>query len=242
MKTLFLLTLALVTILSMTSVGSASAVSSPASSVTNVSLTPIPHAYDMSDPNVKAYPIYATARTAAEFQAGMAAAGKSNWRSAAETIAIQRNDDPDYLIDGKTFYDWRMKPIQTWVDKYLKDNNISAVDKTDYEKTAIIRKIAEDETRYEEFIGLWRAGFRFARDAAGNIDPSTNCVPRAEAVKFLMIAMDFKLFDTVGSDIHAFNAYWDDEAGAVRFIDTYLGANLWNLYVDELDSIGHILD
>ena len=208
------------------------------------------HTFDMTDPNVKMYPIYATAKSAKEFQTGMAAIGKLNWNSAAETVAIQKNEDPDYMIDGKTFYDWRMKPIQEWVDKYLTDNDLSIKGKTDYEKTAIIQQIildgwhAEQKDgysangnggRFEEFIGLWRPGFRFS---------SGDCVPCAEAIRFLMIAMDFRLFDVVScivSEAHATNAYWDDSAKAVRFVDANSFSS-WNCFVDELDEWYFYLD
>jgi hypothetical protein len=193
--------------------------------------------YDMNDPNVKAYPIYATAKTAAEFKAGSTVFG--NWRSSTETIAIQKNDDPDYMMPGPdgtliTFYDWRMKPIQEWVDAYVSANGLSYKNKTDYDKTAIIKHIVENG-RFEEFIGLWRPNFKFT---------SGDCVPRSEAVNFLMIAMEFELFDSVHctvNEAHSTNAYWDGEINAVRFIDADLGFGVWNLFIDELDEESFIL-
>lgn len=193
--------------------------------------------YDMSDPNVKAYPIYATAKTATEFKAGMAEIGMGTWNSSTEIIAIQKNDDPDYMVDGMTFYDWRMKPIQEWVDNYLAINGFSYKGKTDYEKTSIIRKMIEDGL-LEEFIGLWRPSFKFTEG---------DCVPRAEAMDFLMIAMDFSLLNSNGVGCnahgvaHATNAYWDSEVDAIRFIDADFGFDVWNLFIDELDEKGFTL-
>jgi hypothetical protein len=183
-------------------------------------------AYDMNDPNVKAFLIYATAKSAAELKAAL------GWQSAAEIIANQK--DPDNTIDGVLFYDLRMKPIQEWVDTYVAANGLSYKGKTDYQKTAIIKHIVESG-RFEEFIGLWEPGFKFT---------SGDCAPRANAVRFLMIAMDFKLFGTVSCTVnvaHATNAYWDSEANAVRFVDSDLGFGVWNLYVDELDEMGFTL-
>ena len=185
--------------------------------------------FDMNDLNVQKHPIYATAKTIAELRVGA-----PRWRSAAETIATQKNDDPDYTIDGQTFYDWRMKPIQEWVDSYIASNSLSYKNKTDYEKTAIIRHVIENG-RFEEFIGLWRPGFVFT---------SGDCVPRAEAVDFLMIAMDFQLFAGIHCTwgvAHATNAYWDSTVGAVRFVDAE-SASSWNCFVDELDEWNFILD
>ncbi|GHU52516.1 hypothetical protein FACS1894132_02340 [Clostridia bacterium] len=195
-------------------------------------------AYDMNDPNVKKYPIYATAKNAAEFKAGMAAIGKT-WKSAAEIIANQK--DPDNTIDGVLFYDLRMKPIQEWVDAYVAANGLSYKGKTDYQKTAIIKHVVENG-RFEEFIGLWRPGFNFADF---NASAGGSCVPRSEAVQFLMVAMGFKLLNSVGcmaGEEHVTNAYWDSEANAVRFVDSDLGFGVWNLYVDELDEMGFVLD
>ncbi|GHV40594.1 hypothetical protein FACS189490_06000 [Clostridia bacterium] len=192
--------------------------------------------YDMNDINVCKYPIYATAKSASAFKAGMATLDIVGWRSASETIKIQSNDDPDYMIDGKTFYDWRMRAIKTWVDKYLAANSLTYKDKTDYEKTAIIKKIDEDGT-LEEFINLWRPSFKFT---------TGDCGPRAEALNFLMIALDFELFDSVGCTVqlaHATNAYWDSTVGAIRFIDAPgNGWGVWNLFIDEIDERGMILD
>jgi hypothetical protein len=193
--------------------------------------------YDMSDPNVKRYPIYATAKSAAAFKAGMATLNIVTWQSAAETIKVQSNDHPDYMIDGMTFYDWRMKSIQAWVDNYLSANSLIYKGKTDYEKTSIIRKIDEDG-RLEEFIGLWKPGFRFT---------TGDCVPRSDALNFLMIALDFELFDNVSCTAngiaHATNAYWDSTVGAIRFIDAPSnGFGVWNLLIDEIDERGFILD
>jgi hypothetical protein len=191
----------------------------------------------MSDPNVQKYPIYATAKSAAEFKAGMAKLlDVDSWKSAKEIIAEQKNTDPDYMIDGMTFYDWRMKPIVEWLESYLVANNLSYEGKTDYQKTDIIKHVVENG-RYEEFIGLWRPGFRFT---------DGDCVPRSEALRFMMTAMDFALFKTVGcmaTEAHATNAYWDSGVGAVRFVDSPdNGFYVWNLYVDELDERGFILD
>jgi hypothetical protein len=161
-------------------------------------------------------------------------AGETRWQSAAENIASQKN--PDNTIDGQTFYEWRMAPIQAWVDKYLADNGLSTKNKTDFQKVEIIKKIIDDGW-LEEFIGLWRPGFK--HDAQ-------DCAARAEAIKFLMIAMDFECFDIVsglwGSTPHGWNAYWDSGVNAVRFLDANPNANVWNLYVDELDEQTHTLD
>jgi len=200
--------------------------------------TPAPppsgHQFDMNDPNVQKQPIYATAKSAADIVAAKPTGVSGEWRSAAETIAIQKNTDPDYMIDGQTFYDWRMKPIQEWVDSYVASNRLSYKNKTDYEKTAIIRHVIENG-RFEEFIGLWRPGFVFT---------DGDCVPCAEAIEFLMIAMKFELFASVHCTVnvaHATNAYWDSMAGAVRFVDAgWVG--VWNLFVDELNEKRFILD
>lgn len=192
------------------------------------------HQYDMSDPNVKKHPIYVTAKTAEELVKANPNGTSGGWRFTAERLAAMKNDDPDYMIDGKTFYDWRMKPIQKWVDAYIAANGLSYKNKTDYEKTAIIKHIVENG-RLEEFIGLWRSGFQFT---------SGDCVPVAEAVDFLMLSMSFELFVGIHctwGEAHATNAYWDSIAGGVRFVDA---GNLssWNCFVDELDEWNFILD
>lgn len=196
--------------------------------------TPAPTCqYDMNDPNVKKYPIYATAKSAEEFKAG-----SIGWQSAAEIIAHQKS--PDNMIDGQTFYDWRMKPIQEWLDAYVSANGLSYKNKTDYEKTAIIRYLIEDGGnhnggRLEEMIGLWRPDFQFS---------SGDCAPRAEALQFLMIAMDFQLIKTVSctwGEAHATNAYWDSTVSAIRFVDADSFSS-WNCFIDELDEWNFILD
>ena len=195
--------------------------------------TPAPsgHQFDMNDPNVRKHPIYAMAKTIVELRVGA-----PRWRSAAETIAIQKNTDPDYMIDGKTFYDWRMKPIQEWVDNYVTANGLSYKNKTDHQKTAIIKHVI-DNGRFEEFIGLWRPGFRHS---------DTDCVPRAEGIQFMMVALNFEFFDITsglsGKSPHAWNGYWDSSVGVVRFLDANPSAGVWNLYIDELDEQGHTLD
>jgi hypothetical protein len=110
---------------------------------------------------------------------------------------------------------------------------------TDYEKTAVIRRIIE-ENRLEGFIGLWRQDFRFGMNPGRG-----DCVPRSEAVRFLMTAMDFECFRTIGCTVniaHATNVYWDSSVSAVRFIDAELGFDVWNLFVDEIAERGFILD
>ena len=192
--------------------------------------TPTPAApgrtYNMDDPNVQKHPIYATAGSAVELQAG-----SPGWRSAAEIIAEQKRDHEDYLIDGMTFYEWRMAPIQAWVDSYVSANGLSYKGKTDFEKTAIIRHIVESG-RLEELIGLWRPNFQFTTD---------DCVPLAEAVEFMMIAMDFGMFKSVPCTVnlpHATNGYWDSTVGAIRFIDANLSFDVWNIFVDGLYEKG----
>jgi hypothetical protein len=184
----------------------------------------------MNDPNVKAYPIYATARSPEEFQKVI------YWRSAAEILSGMKNDDPDYMIDGKTAYERRAKPILEWFDAQMKAHGWSIAGKTDYQKTAVIRQFIEAGLMLE-LINFWRPGFQFT---------TGDCVPRAEAIKWLMVAMDFRLFSTVGCTVtvaHATNAYWDSESNAVRFIDSPdNGWGVWNLFVDEFDEKGFILD
>ena len=139
------------------------------------------------------------------------------------------------MIGDQTFYDWRMRPIQEWVDNYLAANGLTVRGRTDYQKTAIIRHIIE-AGRLEEFIGLWQPGFQFT---------SGDCAHRSNAVTFLMIALDFELFDSVTGVVsvaHGWNAYWDSTVNAVRFIDAALDFNVWNLYVDELAGKGFIFD
>jgi hypothetical protein len=54
-----------------------------------------------------------------------------------------------------------------------------------------------------------------------------------------MIALDFKLFKDVFctvNEAHVTNAYWDTEAGVIRFIDADFGWDVWNLHIDELDE------
>ena len=63
-------------------------------------------------------------------------------------------------------------------------------------------------------------------------------------MRWLMIVMDFELFDTIGCVVvrhHSTNAYWDSEVNAIRFVDAELGFGVWNLYVDELDEKNFIL-
>ena len=99
-------------------------------------------------------------------------------------------------------------------------------------KIAIIRQITESG-RLEELIGLWRSGFKFT---------TNDCTPYAEAGEFMMIAMNFELFQTISCDVgapHAINAYWDSGTGEVLFCD--LGFGNWNLRIDELDDRGYAL-
>jgi hypothetical protein len=106
---------------------------------------------------------------------------------------------------------------------------------TDYEKTYVIRQIVEDG-EFEEFVGQWYPGFRTT---------GGDCVPRAHAINFIMIAMDFELFRTVGGKVnlsHVWNAYWDSTVGAIRFVDAGLSFDVWNLFIDELDEKGFLLD
>ncbi|GHU87247.1 hypothetical protein FACS1894202_01170 [Clostridia bacterium] len=192
------------------------------------------HKYDMNDPNVKKYPFYATAKTAVEFQADMLAVGQLSWKSAAEVIKHQK--DPDNMIDGMTFYDWRMKPIQKWVDNYCAANGLSYAKKTDDEKMAIVWSI-RDSGRFEEFIGLWLPGFVLS---------DTDCAPISDAGIFLMTAMDFELFDnvsgTINSSPHGWNAYWSSTLGAIKHFDLDLDYGRKGAYTDELDEFGYRLD
>jgi hypothetical protein len=195
--------------------------------------------FNMDDPNVQIRPIFATARTMEELMASeeqRLTVTNGGWQSAAEVIASQQNDDPDNLIDGMTAYEYRTVPIRLWLDGFLVTRGLSFEGKTDYEKTAIIRQIIE-EGRLEEFIGLWRPDFRFT---------SGDCVPRSQAVRLLMLAMDFELFRTIGTTVggvaHATNAYWDSTTNTVRFIDADLGFGVWNLFVDEIATRNFILD
>ena len=131
-----------------------------------------------------------------------------------------------------------MVPIRNWVKNYLATNRIDISQMTDYEKTAVIHRII-DEGHLESFIGLWRPNFRFTQN---------NCVPRAEAIRFMMIAMDFELIKTINGWVerfafpaHSWNAYWDSTVGAIRFVDADLPNNVWNAYVDELSALGFAL-
>lgn len=234
MKTLLSISLALLIAISTPIYGNAKTDSAAKEVKPAVAASIVPaRQYDMSDPNVKKYPIYATAKTAEEFKAGSV-----GWQSASEIVASQK--DPDNMVDGMTFYEWRMKPIQEWVDAYVSANGLSYKNKTDYEKTAIIRYLLEDGGnrnggRLEEMIGLWRPNFQFS---------SGDCAPRAEALQFLMIAMDFELIKTVSciwGEAHATNAYWDSTVGAIRFVDAESPGS-WNCFVDELDEWNFILD
>jgi hypothetical protein len=189
--------------------------------------------FDMNDPNVQAFPIFATARTAEELRVG-----DRGWQSAAEIKVDMHDTHPDRLVDGMTVYEWRFRPIFAWVDNYLATNRITIANMTDYEKTVVIRQIIEEEL-LEEFIGLWQPGFRHH---------SRDCVPRAHAIRFMMIAMDFELIktigitDTAGASSHSANAYWDSAIGAARFVDANLSLNIWNIFVDELVSRNFIID
>lgn len=197
--------------------------------------------FNMNDPNVQLIPNYANARTSDELRAleearlGIPTGG---WRSAVEIITQQQNNHPDYMIGSQTFYEWRMMPIRNWVNGYLATNGISVSNMTDYQKTAVIRRIIEDG-KLEEFIGLWRPNFRFTQN---------DCVPRAEAIRFLMIAMDFELIKTINGWVerfsfpaHSWNAYWCSTAGAIRFVDEDLRNGVWNTFADELDALGFAL-
>ena len=187
------------------------------------------HIYDMSDPNVIKRPIYTTTNMSD------LPANSPRWKSATEIIAQQKNDDPDYMINGMTTYEWHMMPIVSWVDNYVAINGLSYGDKTDFEKTEVIKHIV-NSGRFEEFIGLWRPGFQFT---------GGDCAPRAEAVHYLMVALNFEMFRTVlcsaGGVAHVTNTYWDSSISAVRFMDAFF-SSVWNVYVDELDEQGFILD
>jgi hypothetical protein len=187
----------------------------------------------MNDPNVQKHPILATARSVDELKAS-----NPLWRSAAEIIAElhRQGEDPDNWIDGVPNYEWRMRGIQEWVDNYLATNSISINGMTDYEKTAVIRRIITNDRQIEEFIGLWRPNYQLAIG---------RCASRSEAIDFLMIAMDFELFRRVNGTVttaHGWNAYWDGTIGAVRFVDFQTGFDVWNLFVDELAERGFILN
>jgi len=190
----------------------------------------------MNDPNVRLIPNFATSTTMEELRAAEEArlgVAHGGWQSAQEIIAHQRH--PDNMIGDQTFYEWRMVPIQNWVDSYLRTNGIDISNMTDYEKTAVIRRIIE-EGHLEAFIGLWRPNFRF-----GLVAGRGDCAPRSEAIHFMMIAMDFELFRQISGSVnlaHGFNAYWDSTVGAIRFVDADLGFDVWNLFVDELDTRG----
>jgi len=206
--------------------------SAPISTTAPVTST---HQFNMNDPNVKKYPIYATAKSPADLKAV-----NSTWKSAEEIVIALHNTDPDYMIDGEIAYNWRMKSVQEWVDNYLAVNGLTYKDKTDFEKTAIIKQIINDG-KMEEFIGIWIPGFTFAETdkIAGG-----SCAPRADAVSFLMTALDFECFTTiqcVTSGSHAMNAYWDSTVCAVRFLDADPGYGMWNLFVDELNTAGYTL-
>jgi opacity protein-like surface antigen len=205
--------------------------------------------FDMSDPNVQKRPIYATTKTPEELAEANPKGVSGRWRSATEIIESMKRPDnfvPVALAgrEGVNSYDWGMKPVQEWVDNYLVENGLTYEGKTDYEKTAIIRQLCEDGGnnnggRLEEFIGLSRPNFRFGNNDIGD------CVSRSDAVYSLMIAMDFRLFSVVNCTVgtaHATNAYWDPTAEAVRFVDGNLSGGVWNLFVDELDEKGFILD
>jgi len=195
--------------------------------------------FNMNDLNVQIRPIFATARTMEELMASeeqRLTVINGGWRSAAETRATMHDDHPDRLVDGMTMYEFQLRPIFEWVNNYLAANDIDISSMTDYEKTTVIRRIIE-EGRLEEFIGLWRPNFRFTRG---------DCVPRSQAVSFLMLTMDFELFRTIGTTVggvaHATNAYWDSTTNTVRFIDADLGFGVWNLFVDEIATRNFILD
>ena len=197
--------------------------------------------YDINDPNVQKYPFYATVTSPKEFQDAMRELnyGMTTWQSAAEIVAElhRQGEDPANWINGVPNYESRMKPVQEWVDHYLLENGLTYAGKTDYEKTAIIRQIIEDESLFEEFIGLWKPNYRFTREANGLTTTNGDCAPRATAVQFLMIALDFELFDVVGVNTglaHGCNGYWDSTVGAIRFLDAHPRIGVWNLYVDEL--------
>ena len=191
--------------------------------------------YDMNDPNVQKHPIYATARTLEEFRAGV----PSRWRSAADIIenTLEQSKDPENWIDGVSNYEYRLGPVTRWLDQYLNENGLTYADKTDFEKTAIIKRIIE-EGRLEELIGVWEPGFSFSAITSGH------CAYYADAIKFLMTAMDFEFFDIVSGPfagvVHGWNAYWDSTVSAVRFLDGQF--IVWNVYVDELDEKRLLLD
>ncbi|MDR0979990.1 MAG: hypothetical protein LBM12_02450 [Candidatus Nomurabacteria bacterium] len=204
------------------------------------------HQYDWNDPNVSTHPIYATATSAVDLQSG-----GEGWKSAAEIIAQQK--DPDNIVNGQLFYDLRMAPIQAWVDQYLADNGLSIAGKTDYEKTKIvIWRLASDVPKLEEFVQLWRPGFKFARKADGTLDGTDDCTPRAEACRFLMIAMDFEMINTLwcdagaGPGTHVVNGFWDSGREEVLFMDLLFAADGSSrqqiMQLDELDENGRLLD
>jgi len=179
--------------------------------------------FNMNDPNVQTFPILATARTPEELREGTL-----GWGSAADTRAIMHDEHPDRLVDGMTVYEWRLRPIFAWMDEYKATRGICIEGWTDYQKTQVIHWVIEDGL-LEEFIGLWRPGFRHSPD---------DCVPRSEGVAFMMLAMDFELYRQIsgrhGASPHTINAFWDAEAVAVRFIDANPVVGIWNLFVDEL--------
>ncbi|MCL2225097.1 MAG: S-layer homology domain-containing protein [Defluviitaleaceae bacterium] len=193
--------------------------------------------FDMTDPNVQLIPNFALARTADELRAleeqrlGVEDGG---WRNAAEVRAAMHDTHPDRLVNGQTVYEWRFRPIFAWVHSYLEHHNADIMQMTDYQKTQEIRAIIEDGL-LEEFIGLWHPNFRFGETPGGD------CAVIAEAIYFLMLAMDFELFRIVTGRInlpHGWNAYWDSTVGAIRFVDGNLNFGVWNLFADELSERG----
>jgi len=176
--------------------------------------------YDMNDPNVKKYPIYTTATTAAEFKAGSV-----GFQSAAEIVKMMKD---------QAIYDLNFGPGETWLNNYMSTHGLSWSGKSDYNKTAVIKHIV-DNGALIDVIRIWDPGFNWA----GN-----DCAPIANAIYSLMGLMDFKLFKTVSCSVngvaHSTNAYWDDSEKAIRFVDGS-GWGVWNHFVDEINSKGFLL-
>ena len=182
------------------------------------------HLYDMSDPNVQKFPELTTSRPDSLSEA---------WRSAEEVRSFLKQDGLNQLTNGKTLYERCMRPIEEWVDKYMATHGLSVEGKSDYEKTEIIKAITADASTMEELIQFWEPDFHFS---------TGDCVVRANAVQFLMVALDFERFRIAVVQFrpdltHATNAYWDASSGAIRFIDDPgNGWGVWNLFLDELDE------
>jgi len=191
----------------------------------NWSMPPVSRKYDMSDPNVEKYPEIVEARTMMELQVF----NPNGWGSAAWYNSLMKSDNA--LFDGATYYDIEIAPRQAWVDNYMKENSLSYKDKTDYEKTVIIRRIIEDGS-IDDFISIYETTFRYGRD---------HPIYKQEAVDRLMNAMDFQLIAGIVSrnlDKPVIITYWDGSINAVRFLDADLESGVWNVFLDELDELG----